>query len=79
MLFDVPADSTFTFHHAGIPETVVVAFFDPEGALVDLGVLGEGVGWKRPRSPYRYALEVPIRNTDAVMALLQDNARLVIS
>lgn len=58
MLFVMPPGSQFPFQMKGVGRDLLIAFFDDDGKVVDLGFLEAHVGFKHAASPYTYALEL---------------------
>ena len=58
ILFVMPPDSWFPFHMRGVDQDLIIAFYDSDGAIVDIGLLQANVGFKQPERPYTYALEI---------------------
>lgn len=70
LLFVMPPGSRFPFHMRNVVRDLSIGFFDESGYRVDLGYLRAHDGYKAPRAPYRYVLEVPISNVPGIRALL---------
>lgn len=70
LLFVMPPGSRSPFHMRNMTRDLAIGFFDEAGRRVDVGFLAAGHGYKQPRRPYRYALEVAVSNISGVRALL---------
>jgi uncharacterized membrane protein (UPF0127 family) len=58
MLFAMPHRSRFSFHIGPLTMPVLLAFFDADRQLVDIGYLDQAHPIKKPAVPYSYALEL---------------------
>lgn len=74
MLFIMPPGSRCPFGMRGVDHPLAIGFFDDGGHMVDVGFMDARRGTKWPRRPYRYALEVPLGNRPAILALLGGGA-----
>lgn len=58
MLFILPHRSLFSFHIGALDVPVLLAFFDADYHVLDIGYLDAHHPTKRPQFPYSYALEL---------------------
>lgn len=69
LLFDMPPRSQLAFHMHNVDIDVVIGFYDHAGYLVDAHHMAAHNGRAKSRAPYRWALEVPVRNTATAQAV----------
>lgn len=58
MLFTMPRRSLFSFHIGPLDVPILLAFFDDNRQLVDIGYLDQTHPTMKPSVPYSYALEL---------------------
>lgn len=64
MLFVMTTSARFPFHLAGLEGPILLAFFNSHGRLVELTHLSTEQTWYQPANPYKYALEIVMRELD---------------
>lgn len=65
VLFIFPYRATFAFGMHGVNRNLILCCFDENGKVLDVAILEAHIGHRKPETPYRYALEVPVPDTVA--------------